>query len=411
MKIFHRGTATGDEEVDRGSRLLVQHRPAEAIGHLEQALGRPLHRYTETQVLTMLGNCFAETNQPEKALHFHRQALDRDPGNHQAWVNLGIAHRMLGDNEKAADCYAKALEIAPDNPRLHTSLGALHLFERRYEEAVRDLEHAVTLDAREPVGRANLALAYAHLGRFAEAGYQLRRAVELGYTNAQIVKEQIAQLRRAAVRQDKNRDPAPFISGLADDETRIECEMELAKIGAAAVPPLVAALASDEPLDHFSSAFCRIGRPAAPVLASALADKDPHKRSLNPRVRARAARLLMAVSGPGWVDSSAVPALIRALHEDKDRQVREEAIRSLGQLSMWAGDRRGERLLLEVLRADPDPRLRGRAADSVAEVGQGILNRGAYPNNVIDELRASSCDDPDHLVREQARDALEWLLS
>ena len=53
--------------------------------------------------------------------------LQRDPGNADAWNELGHAHRKLGDIDTALNDYDKALKINPKHKGVHEYLGEAYL--------------------------------------------------------------------------------------------------------------------------------------------------------------------------------------------------------------------------------------------------------------------------------------------
>lgn len=197
MKLLHRHDTTGDHDVDKGARLFVTNQFAKAVPVLEHALDLPLEKYSRSFVLTLLGNCYDKLENYDKAVELHERSVAEDPANHQAWVNLGAAHRMRNEYDKAEECYGKAMELAPDYAELHSSLGVLHVMQGKYDEAVRDLERAVRLNDALGVSHANLALAYANVGRFSDAELQLKLAAVRGYPNVAVVRQQIAGIHAA----------------------------------------------------------------------------------------------------------------------------------------------------------------------------------------------------------------------
>lgn len=190
--------STADLDVLAAQKLIDDYRHDEAIPRLERALDGPLRTISRSIVLTMLGNCYAELEQYDKALSYHDRALEADEGNYRAWVNKGIVHRLLGDYDEAERCYNKAVDIRPDYAELHASIGALYCWQDRYADAVEPLERAVKLDDALAVAHANLALAYAGVGRFAEAELELRKATFRGYRNSDVVQERIEAFRKHA---------------------------------------------------------------------------------------------------------------------------------------------------------------------------------------------------------------------
>lgn len=63
----------------------------------------------------------------------------RNPGNADAWNELGHAHRKMGDLDNAFKHYAKALQIDPKHKGAHEYLGEAYLQAGDLERAEREL--------------------------------------------------------------------------------------------------------------------------------------------------------------------------------------------------------------------------------------------------------------------------------
>ena len=87
-----------------------------------------------------------------------------------------IAQRRFGECLAAAQ---RAVELLPTNVPAHAAYGLAALKTGQYAAAVRELETTLRLQANLPAAHYNLACAYAHLGRRAEAVRALRQAVAI----------------------------------------------------------------------------------------------------------------------------------------------------------------------------------------------------------------------------------------
>lgn len=198
----------GDDLVVEGANAYQAGNYSEAIDKLEQALELGL-KYKEPDVVeTMIGNCFLQLDEFERAVEHHQKALELNPKNHEAMVNLGATYRQMDRLDDAERMYVQAAELAPDYPELHASLGALYLFRGKPDEAEKSLRRAIELSPSLAVAHANLSLVLANLGRFDEADAELRRAVELGYKNGAVLRPQLDALREDAAAGDGAGDGA-----------------------------------------------------------------------------------------------------------------------------------------------------------------------------------------------------------
>lgn len=186
---------SGDSFAYRGIQAYQQREYVVAVRELEQALTLQVNRYSEVEILTVLGNAYDELNNYSKAIACYQRALEKDPRFFQAWVGLGIAQRHKGNVQEAERCYQEALSIEPEYAELHASLGALYIHKGEVESAIRSLEQAIRLNPAVAVAHGNIALAYAMARRFADAEFSLRQAVALGYTSFKTVQERITALK------------------------------------------------------------------------------------------------------------------------------------------------------------------------------------------------------------------------
>ena len=190
-----------DREIDRGMELYAQREYEQAITVFDAALSKNFSAYSRSDVLTVLGNCYYEIDELDTAIDYHNRAIEADPTNHRAFVNKGIVYRLMGEYDAAKAEYMSALELAPDYAELHGSLGALALVQGDYQAALQYLERCNELDGSLPVGHSNLALVYAELKRFDEAEVELKKAIELGYHQPELIRQRIDEARSRLIQQ------------------------------------------------------------------------------------------------------------------------------------------------------------------------------------------------------------------
>jgi Flp pilus assembly protein TadD len=233
---------------------------ARAAEFFERAIEEGLRGDSLAEAHTALGNALSELGRLDEARKEHEQALEIDPNQHQAWVNLGVVHRLQGDLDEAERCYREALRIAPEYAELHASLGALHIFRDEPERAIDALRHSISLNPQLPIAHANLAMALAMVGDFPGAESTLRHAVVLGYPNAAAVRERIDGLKQT-------RPVAPDSPAPHTERSTGEAEQDIIDIARQVVPPAQA-------LKHFFvcsanpsliDAFHKLLRVGAPI--------------------------------------------------------------------------------------------------------------------------------------------------
>ncbi len=105
------------------------------------------------------------------AVQAYRKALESEPANATAWMNLGVGLEGSEDPAGAERSYRKAVELQPSLARAHYDLGTLLAGRGAIQEALEHLETAVRLD---PESRDALF----NLGQALEATEEPARALD-----------------------------------------------------------------------------------------------------------------------------------------------------------------------------------------------------------------------------------------
>ncbi len=114
---------------------------------------------------------------PEAEADF-RAALEIMPNNAGVLNYLGYSLVERGENlDEALDMIERAAAAQPDNGAIIDSLGWVLFKLGEYEEAVGYMEHAVTLEAVDPIVNDHLGDVYWAVGRKTEAHFQWKRAL------------------------------------------------------------------------------------------------------------------------------------------------------------------------------------------------------------------------------------------
>ena len=103
LAVWFSGAITGCASINAGDAHVVNGLEAFsradyelAIIELEQALEMGVTEYALEEVYTVLGRSYQANDQYQDAILAHQQAVTINPNYFQAWVNLGIAHRLAG---------------------------------------------------------------------------------------------------------------------------------------------------------------------------------------------------------------------------------------------------------------------------------------------------------------------------
>ncbi len=131
-----------------------------------------VHEPDNVRATINLGCALDDAGRPHEAIEQFEHALQIDPQH----PDVGLAHRSLGlvlanlsQPTQAIDHLQLAMRLRPDVARDHRVLGSLLLSVHKFSQAVDELELAVRQDPTDVLALANLAAAYANLGRWREA--------------------------------------------------------------------------------------------------------------------------------------------------------------------------------------------------------------------------------------------------
>jgi tetratricopeptide (TPR) repeat protein len=110
-----------------------------------------------------------ERRDPEGAAHAYRQAIESDPAQLDAWINLGLLQHEMRRHNDALRTYLEALDVVGAEGVLLFNLGVLLEDMQRRREAIQAYQGAVRVDPRLADAHYNLALLLEISGKPREA--------------------------------------------------------------------------------------------------------------------------------------------------------------------------------------------------------------------------------------------------
>ena len=122
----------------------------------------------------------------------------QEPGNRQAWVELGNAYFDSSQPQKAVTAYAKALSLKGDDPNVLTDQGVMYRDLGQFDKAVANFQKAQKLDPKHLQSLYNLGIVYAHdLHKPAEAAAAWNRILAIAPDSPQAgqARQALAQLK------------------------------------------------------------------------------------------------------------------------------------------------------------------------------------------------------------------------
>jgi cytochrome c-type biogenesis protein CcmH/NrfG len=85
-----------------------------------------------------------------------------NPGNLEAWVELGNSYFDSEQYEKSIAAYRKSLEINPDNANVWTDMGVMYRRSGNPQAAINAFEKAIEVDPKHEVSRMNKGIVLLH---------------------------------------------------------------------------------------------------------------------------------------------------------------------------------------------------------------------------------------------------------
>ena len=113
----------------------------------------------EAEVRSRRGAELLSRGKPDQAVGELLKAVELNPQNHKARLNLAYAYDRLGRVEEAIAGYQKVIELDPQNQVAHNNLGVLYDKKSLYEEAIRAFDTVLKLDPANVKAAENLATA------------------------------------------------------------------------------------------------------------------------------------------------------------------------------------------------------------------------------------------------------------
>jgi protein O-mannosyl-transferase len=165
-----------DAHINLGHLLAQEGQPQEAIKHYRQALER---KPRVAEVHANLGNALAGLGESERAIEALTKAVRLDPDFAEAHLNLGAELAKIGQPDEAARHYAEALRASPDFVEAHNNWGVLQSGRGETEEAIKHFEQALQLRPDYAEAHSNLGIALFAADRTAAGLEQFEQAAQL----------------------------------------------------------------------------------------------------------------------------------------------------------------------------------------------------------------------------------------
>jgi serine/threonine-protein kinase len=127
--------------------------------------------------LVCLGNLYEGTGRYQEAVAEFERAIENEPTNDQAYMELAETYAHLGSSSQAEATYRRAIDLRPHYWAGYNWLGVFYYRRARYREAAEMFEKVVSIAPDNARGCFNLATAYTALGRYSDAIELLNRSL------------------------------------------------------------------------------------------------------------------------------------------------------------------------------------------------------------------------------------------
>ncbi|XP_012575886.1 PREDICTED: transmembrane and TPR repeat-containing protein 1 isoform X3 [Condylura cristata] len=108
---------------------------SQALDAIDKALQlKPKDPKVKSELFFTKGNQLREQNLLDRAFESYRAAVELNPDQAQAWMNMGGIRHIQGNYASARAYYERALQLVPDSKLLRENLAKLDRLEKRFQE-------------------------------------------------------------------------------------------------------------------------------------------------------------------------------------------------------------------------------------------------------------------------------------
>jgi ribosomal protein S12 methylthiotransferase accessory factor len=162
------------------AKLLVEKLgPARAVRELERFEKRLPGKY---YISFYRGTCHLTLKDPQLALRYFRQALERQPSRQDTaaiYSYMGIAYKDMEDYRLALNVLAEGEKYDPERTDVHNLMGFCHFKLKAHAEAIECFKKVIALDPSSAIDYANIASNYRDLGQKENAVRYYLMALEI----------------------------------------------------------------------------------------------------------------------------------------------------------------------------------------------------------------------------------------
>jgi tetratricopeptide (TPR) repeat protein len=160
---------TADDLVAKARTLLEASKPAEAAGYLDRALKLLGASQAAAYPLYLRAKVYSGDSQTQKAAAALEESVALDPSLAEAWSDLGMTRKLLGNDSGALAAFQRAVRLDADDAVAQYRLGAEYLRQDKPAAAVAPLNEAYRVNPDDQSTLNSLQIALRRSGKNDEA--------------------------------------------------------------------------------------------------------------------------------------------------------------------------------------------------------------------------------------------------
>jgi len=125
------------------------------------------------------GLFFISEGDHERAIHYFKKAIEKNPRYAEAYFYIGYCYGKLGRFREAIEAHKQAIRIKPDDADAHHGLGVSYDRLGRLTEAIEAFKQAIRIKPDSADAHFNLGVAYGRLGRWTETIKSYKQAIRI----------------------------------------------------------------------------------------------------------------------------------------------------------------------------------------------------------------------------------------
>lgn len=113
------------------------------------------------------------------AVKLYKKAIEEDPKFVEAYDNLALTYRHLGDFDNAIANYKKSIELYPEGAMAHINLGLVYRIQKKYTESIKEYETVQKLEPDNAEGYFGTIQVYLTQEKYEKAIEAAKKTLEI----------------------------------------------------------------------------------------------------------------------------------------------------------------------------------------------------------------------------------------